>query len=101
MKTDFRLDKKVKTKWLKALRSGKFKKGKEALKTGNKFCCLGVACEIGLAVPEKNSDSFCSQEFLPNNIQNFLATRNDGQHESDIGKGWSFKQIANWIEKNL
>ena len=33
-------------KWVAALRSGKFKQGKKQLKANNKFCCLGVACEL-------------------------------------------------------
>lgn len=34
------------TKWVNALRSGKFKQGKNQLQIDTKFCCLGVACEI-------------------------------------------------------
>jgi hypothetical protein len=37
-------------RWTTALRSGKYKKGKDALrikaKNGDKFCCLGVLCDI-------------------------------------------------------
>jgi len=44
------MDKILKDKWLKALRSGKFKKGIQALRVkGNKsysYCCLGVLCQI-------------------------------------------------------
>ena len=32
--------------WVAALRSGKYKQGKGALSTEDRFCCLGVACEI-------------------------------------------------------
>lgn len=35
-----------KKKWVEALRSGKYKQGKEALCFGDKYCCLGVLCEI-------------------------------------------------------
>lgn len=37
----------IKKRWLKALRSGKYKQGKKSLKTeeGN-FCCLGVLCDL-------------------------------------------------------
>ena len=35
-------------KWLKALRSGKYKQGTFALHRSNgTFCCLGVLCDIG------------------------------------------------------
>jgi len=41
------LDKDVKDKWLTALRSGEFKKGKGYLRNKNDmYCCLGVFCEI-------------------------------------------------------
>jgi hypothetical protein len=36
----------VKAKWLEALRSGKYKQFRSKLKDGNKFCCLGVLCDI-------------------------------------------------------
>lgn len=43
----------IKEKWLAALRSGRYKQGKEALKINNsakkkahQYCCLGVLCEI-------------------------------------------------------
>ena len=32
--------------WVKALRSGDYEQGKEALCKGGSFCCLGVLCEI-------------------------------------------------------
>lgn len=32
--------------WIKALRSGKYEQGRERLRDGNKFCCLGVLCDI-------------------------------------------------------
>jgi len=36
----------IKKKWLEALESGEYQKGKDSLKTENKFCCLGVLCDI-------------------------------------------------------
>lgn len=41
----------IATKWVKALRSGKYKQGKQALKTRSRkgivrHCCLGVLCEL-------------------------------------------------------
>ena len=45
------MKKRVLTKWLKALRSGKYKQGRGALCQINKkgtesFCCLGVLCDL-------------------------------------------------------
>lgn len=46
-----KLNPKVKALWLKALRSGKYKQGHNALCTvttrgKNRFCCLGVLCDL-------------------------------------------------------
>lgn len=44
------MTKKLGKKWLEALRSGKYKQGVGALRRetleGEKFCCLGVLCDI-------------------------------------------------------
>ena len=37
---------KIQKQWVKALESGKFEQGKSALCYENKYCCLGVLCEI-------------------------------------------------------
>ena len=41
-----RMDPDIKTLWVEALRSGNYPKGREYLKKGGKFCCLGVLCEV-------------------------------------------------------
>lgn len=33
-------------KWIEALRSGKYEQGKDRLRVGNRFCCLGVAVDL-------------------------------------------------------
>lgn len=33
-------------KWVEVLRSGRYKQGRSALNVDNKFCCLGVACDL-------------------------------------------------------
>lgn len=41
------MDKKLAMKWVKALRSGKYKQGQVGrLKSESGYCCLGVLCEI-------------------------------------------------------
>lgn len=34
--------------WIADLRSGKFKQGRGCLRAGNRYCCLGVLCEIAV-----------------------------------------------------
>ena len=41
-----KIEKKNIAKWVKALRSGKYKQTKRALQNKNGFCCLGVACVV-------------------------------------------------------
>jgi hypothetical protein len=36
----------IKAKWVAALRSGEYKQGREALRHGEYFCCLGVLCNL-------------------------------------------------------
>lgn len=40
------INKKYIQKWVKALRSGKYKQTKRALQDSSGFCCLGVACKV-------------------------------------------------------
>ncbi len=36
----------IKTKLLKALRSGDYEQGVSQLRRGDKFCCLGILCDL-------------------------------------------------------
>ena len=36
----------LRKRWLEALRSGKYEQGTDALRREEKFCCLGVLCDI-------------------------------------------------------
>jgi hypothetical protein len=40
------MDKDVKKLWIDALRSGKYQQGKFALNYQDRFCCLGVLCDL-------------------------------------------------------
>lgn len=58
---------KVKARWVKALRSGRYKQGKRSLRrkvqgtrTTDKFCCLGVLCDLAVqarVIPKAELDS--------------------------------------------
>lgn len=45
----------VLNQWVPALRSGHYKQGKRYLCEGNKYCCLGVACDL---LGELKQDSY-------------------------------------------
>lgn len=38
----------IKAKWVKKLRSGKYKQGQGKLQQDNKYCCLGLLCEVAV-----------------------------------------------------
>jgi hypothetical protein len=101
-------------RWVEALRSGEYEQGQSFLNKNNKFCCLGVLCEIVgvekeyiptnylFSYGEEKSISACSKEVMDvvglndtlgmyNNYSASLANLNDG-----LGK--SFDQIADIIE---
>jgi hypothetical protein len=42
------MNQEIKAQWTKALRSRKYKQGREALQKDGKFCCLGVLCELAV-----------------------------------------------------
>lgn len=98
------MNKKLKQKWVKTLRSGKYKQGKGELRSpdGSRYCCLGVLhlCKGGQLRPGQGTTSskvkngFISTKILPVLTQRALAEMND------IG-GKSFSDIADYIEVNL
>lgn len=103
---------KIKVKWLAALRSGKYKQGRNALRpTDDRFCCLGVLCDV--VAPKKWDKRALDESLTSHDGQNELpthavreragipfealydlATKNDSER-------CKFTIIANWIEKNL
>lgn len=95
----------LKKKWVAALRSGKYEQTRGVLYSpeGKAHCCLGVLrhCVTGrnrynaghLASDELLTEAFLAEVGMTHGNQKALAGKND--------EGWSFKRIANWIEKNL
>ena len=105
----------IKTKWLEALRSGKYKQGVRVLRSiHDDYCCLGVLCD--LIAPEKwvkpdygNSMFFRSNygdkksHFPPDEVRNAagLSLENGDTLAAKNDDGQSFEQIAKFIEENL
>ena len=92
-------------KWIKALRSGKYKQARGYLKTDVGHCCLGVLCTL---TPYKNNyTKMNDNETLPRavmketGIYNPAGTLPDGACLSKLNDdGRSFEEIADIIEKN-
>lgn len=102
------MNKQLKTKWLKALRSGKYKQISRSLHTAEGFCCLGVLCDIQGAKWTLNENSVADNyvvegtdsEGMPHTM---YAGEINNPHAlsgmNDAGK--SFAEIADYIEANL
>lgn len=115
------MDKKIKEKWLEALRSGKYVQGEGVLRNGDdEYCCLGVLCEVAGAECSKEpvyagSDLLIPRyrftykgdsqtELLPLLLSNELGIGKDAHSTlttMNDNQGKTFKQIADWIEENL
>jgi len=108
------MDKTLKRKWVKALRSGQYRQGKKVLcrstPRGDYFCCLGVLADVrgekwveaskdgnGILaiadVPERYETQLYGYGLLLNKHRDLLIEMND--------TGKRFTTIANWIEKNI
>lgn len=101
------MDKKLKTKWVKALRSGKYRQTNGVLKDKAGFCCLGVLRDVANPADEReHADEYllspeqCEEFGIAISKQKILADLNDGNEKKGIPKH-SFREIANYIEKNL
>ena len=114
--------------WIKALRSGRYKQGRNYLNKGNRWCCLGVMIDV--VEPKgwysaENTDGkmhrLSSDDSMPTtnacklfglqlgdiedqNAPGFLANMNDGwpNYKTKRFTGrWSFERIANELEASF
>ncbi|MES2627260.1 MAG: hypothetical protein V4628_18380 [Pseudomonadota bacterium] len=100
--------------WLQLLESGEYSQGKGCLRSGDRYCCLGVAC---IAAGKSFDGSTCEGHVInaPPQVANYLRLRaNDGQlygdqtiadksaislaHAND--QGATFSEIAAFIRSN-
>jgi hypothetical protein len=106
------MDKQLKQKWIKALRSGQYQKTSGDLHDGERFCALGVLCDVQGAEWQIRNDGYtyypkgCRiplKRLLPNKYRDGLdaetemriAVMNDHYRQNN------FSMIADYIEKNL
>lgn len=107
----------LKARWLVALRSGKYKQTRRVLKNDAGFCCLGVLCDLinpnvwvkspsggynhndGVSstpsseIPSASKTGITDLDHAGRGAAGILANMND--------HGKSFREIADYIEKNL
>jgi hypothetical protein len=110
----------IKTRWVAALRSGKYPQGRGRLKTEEGFCCLGVLCDLaaedGIGHWEQKDTYFNRHYFLVTTVHenNYLpmevATWAGLHRNPFVGSsilsalndsGSSFAEIADLIERHL
>ena len=108
----------VMKKWVKALRSGDYKQGRETLCTSDQYCCLGVLCELASKenICDKTENLFDSSnieydehdDVLPQSVRDWSGMKTDsgdrlGKRISLLALNdtnrYSFERIANIIEK--
>ncbi|SRR6266851_10054158 len=99
----------LKAKWVAALQSGKYLKGRYYLKDSQgRYCCLGVLCEI-LGKPAQNGSNIDSQtlesvlyapvrQVLDEGNVNTLASLNDNGLRSSLD---TFEEVIEYIEASL
>lgn len=97
-------------KWVKALRSGKYKQTQSELQDGDSYCCLGVVCLLaGMKSRAKDNRLYFGKQadYLPKTAQRWLGV---GDMDPKIGKfsasflndedSLQFDEIADLVEKN-
>ena len=103
--------------WISALRSGEYRQSERALRTGDGYCCLGVACDLFDTNGWRSTDggNWCYEAASERSVVNLpprvrdayaLASmegkyqeRRSLMHLNDTGH--PFGEIADFIEANL
>jgi hypothetical protein len=109
----------IKAKWVKALRSGEYKQGRNRLRDGDSFCCLGVLCNLHAqdhpktAATQNNPAVYLGySQTTPPRVARWAGLTIDGYEDEENELMWrndglngrpkhNFRQIADYIEKNL
>tara|TARA_R110000744_G_scaffold170264_2_gene288414 strand:- start:16973 stop:17299 length:327 start_codon:yes stop_codon:yes gene_type:complete len=98
----------VKTKWIEALRSGKYKQTTETLQDGTGLCCLGVLCKVAQNEDIKvdTCGTYVTGEDLSSSQYDVYewsglnsTTETDLEEMNDNGE--NFNTIADFIEEYL
>ena len=117
------MDKELKEKWVKALRSGAWKQARGRLRDGDAYCCLGVLCKVagipisdsgffdGVASAEEYGGVFDGAESAEDDdsvlygyepIWKIIGNADAARDFSEANdKGVSFDQLADMIEERL
>lgn len=110
------MKKKIMTKWVKALRSNKYKQGKDLLCTDdNKFCCLGVLCDLYQNEAKRNKKAQLNSlidkkigcvvyggemRFLPNKVMDWAGLNTDKGVTSHIKRSAPYSKCTSLANMN-
>lgn len=103
------MNKEIKDRWIKALRSGEYEQGRHRLRPDYKFCCLGVLCDViddskWVEFEDGNIAYNMNLDVLPKALRNDIGLDFEAMkrlaHLNDEEEA-SFGEIADWIEENL
>lgn len=101
--------------WIKALESGEYKQGRDYLLRNEKYCCLGVACDLIINTKSRKVGEIELERVLPENVAYFLGIDDTGSFLTPIthigeeygslaqlnDSGVKFKTIARIIREQL
>lgn len=105
----------IKALWIAALRSGKYRQTKGELRTGDRFCCLGVLCNLhalehpAIAAKETSPRKYLGRSgVLPDLVADWagvwgVGLYGDGARSlaTDNDNGHSFSEIADTIARHF
>jgi hypothetical protein len=105
-----RMNPEIKTKWVAALRSGTYEQGSHVLRKGDRYCCLGVLCEI-LKMPSHLNTATGNYSYAGHNVTGLPIDMrvqiglSAGNHSEAMvmndTRGYTFLQIADYIERDF
>lgn len=105
------MDKTIKAQWIAALRSDEYEQGVGKLRNAdNKFCCLGVLCDVVDPSGWDRTDESDDWEYggfagdLPtemNDATGITPAQENTLTKMNDGKRASFAEIADYIEREL
>lgn len=109
----------LKAKWIAALKSGEYEQARQVLRHDERFCCLGVLCEVSgversdfgggyIFGDDEDGNEMWGETELAGHLlaevgednQKACIRMNDGDAETGL-EPHSFAQIADWIEQNI
>lgn len=72
------MKKEIADQWVEALRSGKYKQTTDKLKRNDKYCCLGVLCEISnISEFSKEEEYLASDIHIPKKVRSWARLKHE------------------------